>query len=167
MLLTSSLLVVSVTVVLICFLYLIQFDEQIPPSGVRRHDGSNTVWPTAPYNAADMDDTIVIGKIVVSEPARHAMHHDVNEHDLTIEPYNSTGRHSIENHARTIVPADWMPPLGTTRIALIETPTSEYLIARKPKSLPSRTHTRLRDELVGPPIGFVRRYVPNPDMVNA
>jgi len=58
--------------------------------------------------------------------------------DLTTEFLNPviTGRRAIDSPARHLpVPHDWTPPIGQIRIALLETPTAEYLIARRPKTM--------------------------------
>jgi hypothetical protein len=46
----------------------------------------------------------------------------------------SLGRHGMESPVRNEpVQPEWAPPVGGIRIALLDTPTAEYLFARKPK----------------------------------
>jgi hypothetical protein len=52
---------------------------------------------------------------------------------LTAEPI-SVGRHARESLVKVMpVDSEWAPPIGDVRIALLETPTAEYLFARRPK----------------------------------
>jgi hypothetical protein len=50
--------------------------------------------------------------------------HDV-DHPVDVP---STGRRSAHNPARTIVDSNWRPPVGATRIALLNTPTDHYMV---------------------------------------
>lgn len=43
----------------------------------------------------------------------------------------SLGRRSVHNPARTIVPSDWRPPIGTDRISLIDSVTVEVTEFRR------------------------------------
>jgi hypothetical protein len=55
----------------------------------------------------------------------------------------SVGRHAISSPVRHVmVPPNWAPPIGNIRITLLETPTAEYLFARKPKDQLSLTRTQ-------------------------
>jgi hypothetical protein len=97
------------------------------PSGVwrfiRRHTPSGGYWPAA--TVALMSDDVPPSHWAISnEPWR--------EHDHT-QDAPSTGRRSVDNPARTIVPRDWRPPIGSLRIALMETPTSQYMIVSRPQ----------------------------------
>ena len=56
----------------------------------------------------------------------------------------SLGRRAVGSPVRHVpVARDWMPYIGTSRIvAILETPTAEYLFARNPKDQLSTTRTQ-------------------------
>jgi hypothetical protein len=64
--------------------------------------------------------------------------------DLTTEFLNPviTGRRAIDSPVRhTPVAPHWAPPIGDIRIAILDTPTAEYLFVRKSKDqLAIRAH---------------------------
>ena len=66
-----------------------------------------------------------------------------------MERWPATGRRAVTSLVRHIpVASDWRPVTGSTRIALLETPTAEYLFARRPKDQLNTTTPR-----------FIRAYM--------
>lgn len=58
--------------------------------------------------------------------------------EITYEYLNpvQVGTHGHSSPVRNAhVASDWRPPIGNVRIALLETATAEYILARKPKDL--------------------------------
>jgi hypothetical protein len=87
---------------------------------VRRHTPRGGLWPT--------DATVLLPRFPKSHWAlTNDQWHD-RDHPLDAP---STGRRSIHNPARTVVPSDWRPPIGDDRIRLIDTVTVEVTEFRR------------------------------------
>lgn len=96
---------------------------------IRRHDGSNTEHSIV----IDAETTFVLENIARVDSSHWAISGDNEWHDSQ-HPVDApaTGRHHNDNPYRVIVPRDWKPAIGQTRIALLSTLTSEYqLIATR------------------------------------
>lgn len=109
------------------------------PQLVRRHSGSDTYWSIQPEQIDHSE-----GVLTAEHRPRHSRvldtvydaieGQDACIVDGTIETWESFGRRGLDSPVRhQKVDDDWMPPLGNIRIALLRTPTAEYLFARKPK----------------------------------
>lgn len=103
------------------------------PELVRRHSGADTYWSILPEK---LDSSV--GVLHPVRGPRHAA--PVDDEDTIVldidgmETWESVGRRAEDSPVRhTQVPQDWRPPIGSLRIAILETPTAEYLFARKPK----------------------------------
>jgi len=106
------------------------------PQLVRRHSGPDTYWSIQPEQISHSEGVLT----AEYKPRRYRDDNTVDEDDSTIildgtiETWESYGRRGADSPVRHLpVPSDWMPPLGNVRIAILETPTAEYLFARKPK----------------------------------
>jgi hypothetical protein len=93
---------------------------------VRRHSRRGGAYPQ------DVgEETVVLPGLPTSHWAiSNTPWHD-SEHPVDAP---SRGRRHAENLVRTIVPRDWRPPIGDIRIALIETPTSQYAVIHRTRS---------------------------------
>lgn len=59
------------------------------------------------------------------------------------------GRRAIGSPVRHMpVSCDWVPPVGHVRIAILDTPTGEYLFVRRPKDQLNTRRTRYVDSYV-------------------
>lgn len=128
--------VVAIPAAVLCALLLVAIGLLITarprPQLVRRHSGPDTYWQLSemPVDRAE-------GVLHREHRPRHAISIDDEDTQIIgddLESYESFGRRSADSPVRyAIVPSDWCPPIGDIRIAILETPTAEYLFARKPK----------------------------------
>jgi hypothetical protein len=86
---------------------------------VRRHSRGGGFYAT--------DLTVLLPRLPTSHWAVDVEWRD-SQHPIDAP---STGKRSVHNPARTIVPADWMPPIGVERIRMLETTTVEVTEFRR------------------------------------
>lgn len=111
------------------------------PQLVRRHSGADTYWSIQPEQLDRPEGVLTV---------EHAPRHYADDDDTIIlnisemEAWESVGRRAVDSPVRHApVDALWMPPISDIRIALLTTPTAEYLFARKP-------HDQLSPRIVRP-----------------
>lgn len=100
---------------------------------VRRHSGADTYWTVLPEKLESS-----VGVLTPDRGPRHAA--PANDEDTVVldiegmEMWESVGRRAVDSPVRhTQVPQDWRPPIGSLRIAILETATAEYLFVKQPK----------------------------------
>ena len=118
------------------------------PQVFRRHSGRDTYWSVQPEELERSE-----GVLTAEHQPKHsriiddvydAIGDDTVILDGTIETWESVGRRAVDSPVRHVpVPPSWMPPIGDIRITLLQTPTAEYLWARKP-------HDQLTPRVVRP-----------------
>lgn len=86
---------------------------------VRRHSARGGVYP--------QDATVLLPRLPTSHWAIDVEWRD-SQHPIDAP---STGKRSVHNPARMIVPSDWMPPIGSERIRMLETTTVEVTEFRR------------------------------------
>lgn len=101
------------------------------PQLVRRHSGPDTYWSIQPEQISHAEGVLT----AEYKPRRYADDDDIVVLDTDdMEGWETTGRRGLDSPVRhQPVPDHWMPPIGDMRILLLQTPTAEYLWARKPK----------------------------------
>ena len=102
---------------------------------IRRHIGPDTYWSVQPEQLT-RSEGVLHAEYIGPRHARPVDDEDtvVIETGLDLEAYECVGRRGADSPVRhQLVPQDWMPPVGDIRVALLTTPTAEYLFARKPK----------------------------------
>jgi hypothetical protein len=103
----------------------------------RRHAASGdrpSGWYTTEAAPISYDEGDIITGLAVPGKKRRADDTDWDDNDHPIDA-PSTGRRALANPNRTIVKSDWQPVIGDARIVLMATPTSEYMIVRRPLRL--------------------------------
>lgn len=99
---------------------------------IRRHDGTDATHSVD----VDAQTTIVLSDIARIDSSHWALSNEPWQDSAHPLEAPALGRRHADNPYRVIVPADWRPPIGETRIAILDTPTSEYkaIITRRPQA---------------------------------
>lgn len=108
------------------------------PQLIRKHAGADTYWSVQPERIDHVEGVLT----TEHQPKHSRIIDDVNDaigNDTVVLPgmmemWESVGRRAVDSPVRHQRVHDyWMPPIGDIRITLLQTPTAEYLFARKSK----------------------------------